>query len=233
MAKNSIVAGTTSYITELFFMDTGSIVGAGRTGINSNNISAAYKRNTASSEVSFNCSPGTLGTYVSANLTEVNNVIMPGLYEFCVPNNALTGNIQSTVFQFTGAGFAPLLFELEITQVNNQDSGTFGISNLQSVYHADIQYIRDNSQDEYTVTWFKNGQRVLAGITNPFISVVNRADGTDLFANSGMTQIGTTHSFKYDALDGRQSSGNTYLVITSGTIDSAVRNYSWLLGRDQ
>ena len=233
MAKNSIVVGTSSYICELFFQDSGSIIGAGKTGILPSSMTATYKRNTASSHVLFNLTTGALGSYVASGFNEVSNTQMPGLYEFGVPNASLTGNLQSVVFMFTGAGFAPLPFELELTQINNQDSGTFGVSNLQSVYHADIQYIRDSSQDEYTVTWFKNGQRILAGITNPYMTVVNRADGANLFANSGMTEIGSTHSFKYDALDGRQTSGNTYLVITSGTIDSSVRNYSWLLGRDQ
>lgn len=233
MPKNSVQVNTTSYITELFFQDTGSLVGAGDTGILSSQIVGRYKRNTDPTHISFNVVTGTIGTYKASGFTEVSNTEMPGLYEFGVPNVAITGGAQSVVFQFTGVGFAPLLFELELTQINNQNSGTFGVTNLESVYYADIQYIRDNSQDEYTVSWFKNGQRLLNGVTNPFISVFNRSDGSNLFANSGLTEIGTIHSFKYDALENRQASGNTYVAITSGTIDGLVRSDSALLGRDQ
>lgn len=233
MAKNSIQIGTSSYITELFLQDTGSIVGAGKAGLTFADLGGSFKRNVDSAHIKFNLADATIGTYTASGFKQVSSADMPGVYEFHVPDVALTGTAQSVVFQLTGTQIAPLLFELELTRVNNQNSGTFGVTNLESVYYADIQYIRDNSQDEYTVSWFKNGTRLLNGVTNPFISVFNRADGSNLFANSGLTEIGSIHSFKYDALENRQSSGNTYVAVASGTIDGLVRSDSALLGRDQ
>lgn len=106
----------------------------------------------------------------------------------------------------------------------------------QAIYHADIQFIRDstNTQDEYGVTWFKNGARVTSGITSPTIQVVKWDDGTNLIASTAMTEVGSTHTFKYTSasLSERQTLGGMYLVITTATIGGSSRTFSWLLGRD-
>lgn len=105
-----------------------------------------------------------------------------------------------------------------------------------AIYHADIQFIRDstNTQDEYGVTWFKNGSRVTSGITSPTIQVVKWDDGTDLIASTAMTEVGSSHTFKYTSasLSERQALGGMYLVIVTATIGGSSRSYSWLLGRD-
>ena len=105
-------------------------------------------------------------------------------------------------------------------------------SNLgMDVYHADIQFNKD-TDDEYTVTWFKNATRITTGITSPTIQVIKRSDGTDLITSTSMTEIGTTESFKYNEATNKQISGESYLVICSGNIDGSGRSYSWILGRD-
>jgi hypothetical protein len=100
------------------------------------------------------------------------------------------------------------------------------------VYHADIQFTKDSTTDQYTVTWFKNGVRITSGITSPTLQVVNRADGTNLIAASAMTQIGSTGSYKLDSTGSRQTIGVAYPVIAAATIDGATRSFSWILGRD-
>lgn len=104
----------------------------------------------------------------------------------------------------------------------------------EDVYHADIQVLRDskNTQDEYTVTWFKDGVRVTVGITSPTIQVVKRVDGTDLVASVAMTQIGTTGSYKYDEATNRLTVGEAAVAIVTATIDSATREFSSIVGRD-
>jgi hypothetical protein len=108
--------------------------------------------------------------------------------------------------------------------------------NVLDVYHADIQFTRNTTTnvDEYTVTWFKNGVRILTGITVPTIQVIKRADGTDLIpAGTAMTQIGTTGNYKYDAtLSQKQVFGDTYIVVATMTYTSLVHTYSWNIGRD-
>lgn len=126
--------------------------------------------------------------------------------------------------------------------VDAQDSLAAARDNLVSIaasitdiYHADIQFTVDeaNAQDEYTVTWFKNGVRQTSGITSPTIQVVKRADGTDLIASTSLTQIGSTGSYKKDATTtARQTAGEACLVIVSATIDAGTRTFSKLTGRD-
>lgn len=102
------------------------------------------------------------------------------------------------------------------------------------LYHADIQLTIDgaNTRDEYTVRWFKNGQRVTSGITVPTIQVVNRADGTDLVASTAMTQIGTTGSYRYDEATNRITNGEAVEMIAGATIDGAPRSFSKIGARD-
>jgi hypothetical protein len=108
------------------------------------------------------------------------------------------------------------------------------VDDIADVYHADILLTIDgtNTQDEYTVTWFKNGARVTSGITSPVIQVVKRADGTDLVAEVAMSQIGATGSYKYDDGSNRTTAGEAVLVIASATIDAATRSFARVASRD-
>jgi hypothetical protein len=102
-------------------------------------------------------------------------------------------------------------------------------------YHADIQFTRDqaNTQDEWSVTWFKNGVRQTTGITSPTLQLVKRADGTDLKAATTMTQIGSTGSYRLDLTStDRVTVGEAVLAIASATIDAGTRTFSRLIGRD-
>ena len=113
-------------------------------------------------------------------------------------------------------------------------TGTFGAS-AQSVYHADVSYIknRTSSIDEYTTTWYKNGTPITSGITNSKIQVISRSDGSDLIAQTNMTQISSTGTYKYDAINSeKQTSGNAYLVVVTASIDGGSRTFYRLLGRD-
>ena len=103
------------------------------------------------------------------------------------------------------------------------------------IYHAVIDLTIDdaNSQDEYTVVWFKNGVRLAAGITLPKIQGVKRADGTDLVAETAMTAIGSSGGVKYDATTTKRTTeGEAVVVIVKATIDGAVRTFSEVVGRD-
>lgn len=102
------------------------------------------------------------------------------------------------------------------------------------VYHAAIELTVDdaNSQDEYTITWFKNGVRVTSGITDPTIQVVKRADGTDLIASATPTEIGSTGSYKHDETTNRLTAGEAALCIVGATIDGSARSFEDIVGRD-
>jgi hypothetical protein len=116
------------------------------------------------------------------------------------------------------------------------DTGTTGvlIAAAHDLYTADIHFTVDeaNTQDEYTVTWFKNGARITSGVTSPTIQVVARSNGADLIAATAMSEIGSTESFKKDEGTARTTGGEAYLVIAAGTIDAGARSFSRLISRD-
>lgn len=105
---------------------------------------------------------------------------------------------------------------------------------VDDIYHADINVAVDSvvPQDEYTVTWFKNGARLTSGITSPTIQAVKRADGTSLVGSTSMTEIGSTGSFMKNEGTNRISAGEAVLVIASAFIDSATRTFSKVISRD-
>jgi hypothetical protein len=114
-------------------------------------------------------------------------------------------------------------------------AGSVGAS-LASIYAAQIDFADDddNSQDEYTVQWFKNGAPVTSGITVPTIQVIKRTDGTDLVAQASMTQIGSSGAYKYDVTSAgsRVSAGEAVVVQVTATIDGATRTWRRVVSRD-
>jgi len=108
--------------------------------------------------------------------------------------------------------------------------GTFGAN----VYFAGVSVTIDdgNAQDEYNAEWFKNGIPITSGITLPKIQVVKRSDGTDLIAETAMTEVGSTHAFKYDEGTNRLTAGQAGLIVATATIDGAVRTRRRWVSRD-
>jgi len=136
--------------------------------------------------------------------------------------------------------------QVYIAQVTNTNASPesqerefqFGSFEGENVYHADIHFTVDtaNTQDEYTITWFKNGVRITAGITVPTLSVLKRADGTELL-NAGPvtpTQIGASGSWKYDETTAanRMTAGESGVAVVTATIDAASRNFARVISRD-
>ncbi len=73
----------------------------------------------------------------------------------------------------------------------------------------------------------------MSGVSQTYLNVVKRADGTNLIASIEMSQVGSTSVFKYDATgSARATLGEAVIVVVSGTIDSGVRVWRRLLGRD-
>lgn len=108
------------------------------------------------------------------------------------------------------------------------------VVNVADIYHADIQFTKDdaNAKDEYTVAWFKNGVPITSGITLPKIQVIKRVDGTDLVALVAMSQIGTTGTYKYDEPTNRLTAGEAVVAKVTATIDSVSRSFERVIMRD-
>lgn len=108
--------------------------------------------------------------------------------------------------------------------------GTFG----DDVYFCSGKLNLDsgNSQDEYSVEWFRNGVPITSGITNAKIQVVTRASGADLVALTAMEEVGSTGAFRYDESAERLTAGQAALAIFTATIDGATRTRRMWVGRD-
>ena len=101
-------------------------------------------------------------------------------------------------------------------------------------YQAKIWFFDDNVNvtDRYTTIWFKNGQPVTTGITFPLIQVYKVTDGTDLIAETAMTQIGSTGTYKYDEATNIIADGAGYIAIVKATIAGSQRLWYQPVGRD-
>jgi hypothetical protein len=102
-------------------------------------------------------------------------------------------------------------------------------------YQAKVKFVDDNSgtTDRYTVAWYKNGEHVNVGITNAKIQVQKISDGTDLIAQTAMTEIDSSGRFKYDATGAeRIVDGAGYWAIATATINGYTRTWPEFTARD-
>lgn len=79
-----------------------------------------------------------------------------------------------------------------------------------------------STADKYIVQWFKNGQLITSGITVPLIRVFED-DGTDLIAETAMTEIGSEQCFKFIESTNKLAAGEVYMMAVKATIDGSVR----------
>ncbi len=142
--------------------------------------------------------------------------------------DSATKAVEDTCFIVESYGHASA-----IRKVDYGDASAFGLSKLASIYTADIKFTRDqaNTQDEYTVSWYRDGLRVSSGITSPVLRIVNRSAGSELRAGS-MTQIASTANYKWDEGTYRASLGESLIITAEATIDGATRQYSRIITRD-
>jgi hypothetical protein len=134
MAKLSLMAGTTNYITHVFIQSSLANNGSGLSGLTalSTGLTAYYKRNTSPSSTAISLTgTGTLGSYTSGLLKEVDSINMVGWYELHLPNAVLAAGAKSVGVHLQGAaGMVPLPLEIELTAINNQDGLRMGLTAL-------------------------------------------------------------------------------------------------------
>jgi len=101
-------------------------------------------------------------------------------------------------------------------------------------YQARMDLRDDNggTADRYVAVWHKNSTAIFTGITSPTIQVIKVADGTDLIAETAMTQIGTSGMYRYVESTNRIVNGVGYIAIFKATIESATRTVAVPFGRD-
>jgi hypothetical protein len=153
-----------------------------------------------------------------------------------LPAALVSGRIDANVGAISGDAVAADTLELfaeALDQATGQiDNGTLATG--LDTYQADVELIDDDTgtTDRYSVTFFKNGEPILSGITSPTIQVIKDADGTDLVASVALTEVGSLGHFRHAEATNRIVAGASYKAKVQATIASATRTWIRVVGRD-
>lgn len=210
-ASSSVtLASTASATNDTYNRSLVTIVSG--TGVGQTRIISAYNGTTkvATVETAWTTTPDTTSVYVVA------------------PAYSPAVSSIGPVLAYTAAGAAIM------PAAGNVGTNGVLLGDEEDIYPAYLDFTVDgaNSQDEYTVTWYKNGTLQTSGITSPTITVTKRSDGTALVATTSMTEIGSTGSYKYDEGTYRLGDGESALVTMVATIDGSPRTWRKLISRD-
>lgn len=133
--KLSIPAGTTSKRIGIFIQDSSSTTGAGLAGLTSGSAGLTCYSwidtdgNVAATAQALQAM--TLGTWLTRGFVKKDDTNMPGSYEFGIPDALLAAGVKWAQIMFKGAtNMAPLVVEIEVTAVSNQDSVRGGMTAL-------------------------------------------------------------------------------------------------------
>lgn len=127
MAKLSLYQGTTSKNLAVYIIN--SSTGAGLTGLTNatSGLTAYYYAEGAATSTSLPLVNGTVGTWAAGSFKEIDSTNCPGLYQLGMPNAAFSTGKSCTVVMKGAANMTELVFEIECTATNNQDSERGGI----------------------------------------------------------------------------------------------------------
>lgn len=142
MAKLSLVKGTTSHRSYLFIQDSSVTTGSGKTGLayNTASLSAYYVQPGGSATAITLATQTATGAYSSGGFVEVDATNLPGVYRLDIPNAALTGANSVVVMLKGAANMAPVVLEIELTGVDNQNATSFGLANLDAAVSSRSTY---------------------------------------------------------------------------------------------
>jgi len=116
-----IKKGTTSRLQEIFLSDSSSTTGAGKTGLTYSDITGYYIRPGDTSPTQITMVDGTVGTYSSGGIAEIDGTNMPGAYELGIPDACLAAGSSQCLIMLTGSGFAPLPMRIDLVDNTSKD----------------------------------------------------------------------------------------------------------------
>jgi len=119
VAKQIMLAGTTSRREYIFILDSSSTVGAGRTGLTS--ATAGWKvyyvrPGAVPLPITLTAAVGPTIAFTSASLSEVDATNMPGVYRFDVPDVVFAAGQDKAIVMLSGpTNVAPVTLEYQLT----------------------------------------------------------------------------------------------------------------------
>lgn len=135
-AKLSLVKASTSVELIIFVQDSSSTTGAGLTGLvfDTSGLGCHYYRESAAADVDITLATATLGTYASGGFIVVDGTNMPGVYNLHPPDLALATGVDNVVVFCDGAtNMAPLVLEIQLTDIDLNDGVRGGMTALPNV----------------------------------------------------------------------------------------------------
>jgi len=129
--------GATSEIWQIWIADSSSTTGAGLTGLvfNTASLTAYYHKDLDTTATAITLVTMTVGTFTSSGFKEIDATNMPGWYQFCPPNAAISTG-KSCGFLLKGAtNMAQLPIEVQLT-ATDPDSATAFMTSVASVTGA-------------------------------------------------------------------------------------------------
>jgi Rieske Fe-S protein len=92
-------------------------------------------------------------------------------------------------------------------------------------YGAEYWFTDDQggSADLHSVVFTKNGEPVTSGITTPKIQVVKASDGSDLIAETALTEVGSLGIYKHSESTNKMAMGSAYYAYLTATIGGSLR----------
>jgi hypothetical protein len=135
MSKRWIKRNSTSQSIDIFIPNSSSTTGAGLTGLvfNSAGLTCAQRVGNAAAVAITLATQTATGAYSSGGFAEVSSTLMPGVYRFDIPNAQLT-TAGILILYFKGAtNMAPVVVEIEVTEVDIYDVVRAGLTALPNV----------------------------------------------------------------------------------------------------
>lgn len=129
--------GAVSEIWQIWIADSSSTIGAGLAGLvfNSAGLTAYYHKDLDTTATAITLATMTVGTFTSSGFKEIDATNMPGWYQFCPPNAAISTG-KSCGFLLKGAtNMAQLPIEVQLT-ATDPDSATAFMTSVASVTGA-------------------------------------------------------------------------------------------------
>ena len=116
--KFKIKEGTTSKILRIFIQDATATDGSGKTGVSSATCYWIAEGDSSPTQLTISVS-GTVGTYLSGGLKEVDATNMPGVYELGIPDACLDNTSDGSVLiMLKGTDLVPVLIEIELDKID-------------------------------------------------------------------------------------------------------------------
>jgi hypothetical protein len=245
-------AGDTSNILQIFIQDSSSTTGAGLTSLvfNSSGLTAYYHKDTDTTATAISLVTMTVGTFTSSGFKEIDSTNMPGWYQFCPPDAALStsGSPKSVGFHLKGAtNMAPLAIEVQLVAIDVQDTVRFGLTALPNVASGSAGAIITSgtgtaqlsvSSGFVTVTTNndKTGYSLTQSFPSNFAALSITAGGTvnaDAKAINGVTLAAQALSQSTESICWGTCSGGTTTTAIVSTLNnpSSLTDSGQLIGR--